>query len=291
MAFLRIDGWELPVSIEDFSYDDDTVQNYARTLNDSYQGVTYSRKDIITLSTTPLDLPTALSVAGWVRCTKHLWTFERPKTGTVEFSRFSSDGGALFSSGTSNATPLFGTWGLLLNPFGVSTATVSFGSEGDWTTHAYHRISAGSFVSYVTRSRNGVIDSWAGVSPSATNLQFEHTAASGFLSMQLKALSVGGSVATSQYSAISMARFAYSDDQIKAVANLDNVSFRGPTAAPYVVLTGDFLQRSGVPANVVGEPGPVVMKGFVDQFDLMPVALNGQFRYNARSLKIRLVQK
>ena len=121
-----------------------------------------------------------------------------------------------------------------------------------------------------------------------------YTTASGYLGMALYAAQQGSTTrATSQYAAVSMSRFAWDDDMLTSLATVTyGLPSTGFVRKPYLVVTGDGLQtRRRVPCNGAGERGPMTVKGFVETFDVQPVVVDGVFRYNARALRIRLVEK
>lgn len=293
MSFIRVDGIPLDTLIDQFDLNDASVEAWGRSVNNVLVGLTYANKYEVGLTTPPLTSTEASSWEGLLRGSKHLWTFERPDTGTTRWTPYSSDGGLLLSGGTQCSTTLFSSYGLLLNSNSTSTATATFGSEGDWTVHFYHRPSAGSFVSYAVRSVAGVISGWAdGASAATVRMVDPISVASGFLGVRLRGRDAAGSNATSQFDALSICRYAMTDQMLISVAStpLTMVS-RGPAPAPYLTLTGEFLPRTGPAVNGLGEFGGRVFKGFVESFPAEPSVLNGVWCYDARHLKVRLTER
>ena len=173
-----------------------------------------------------------------------------------------------------------------------STATATFRSEGDWTSQHYHRVGVSTYISYVTRSRGGTVEHFVGAAPASAPLHAETVASKGALQIVLRGKNAAGANAAAQYGAVAMARFAYTDEMVAAVADpAFGLPVEGFTKPPYVIVTGDCLVTDGVVANGAGEPGPLIARGAVTSFETLPVALGGAFRYNARKLKIRLVEK
>jgi hypothetical protein len=293
MAFLRIDGLEISVLVGDFDVSDASVERYSRTLSDATEGVTYSLKREVTLTTAPMLSSEAYALEGWVRGRRHLWTFDRPSVGTNRFTLFSADGGLGLSAGLPNANPRYGTWGLILQPDQTSVATATFGSEGDWTIQAYHRSSnSDSYISFLTRSRGGVVDFWAGTSTVVSNPMWSHSAASGFLQVTLRGRTSIGTNATAQFDNVTIARFAYTEGMIRA-AGVPTLGLpaTGAVKPPYVVVTGDGLPDNDIAVNGAGETGLMIAKGYVTSYETFPASLGGAFRSNARRLKIKLVEK
>lgn len=297
MAFLRIEGLPVDALIEDFEISDQSVEAFNRTLGDSLEGISYSDKKEISLTTPPLDPLSARSLEGWVRGRRHLWTFNRVDGATTRFTRFSDDGGlALPLSGyTSTASALFGAWAIQINPAITNTVTATFGSEGDWTVAVYHKavITNASYTFYCVRSIGGVIDYFQSAASVSVIYNLSATAASGFLRANLIGrLGTTNSNATSHFDNLIMAPYAFTYEMIQSAATPTyGLTALGNTRPPYVTVFGDGLHKADINANGAGEPGPMICKGFVETVDTEPVVLNGAFQYNARRLKIRLLEK
>jgi hypothetical protein len=292
MALLRLDGWNLEALIDGFEAPDQSVESFTRAINDDYVGVTYSVKKGYAFETPPLSHAAADAVEGWVRGRGHRWTYRQTTNGSTRFTKGSSDSGLSLTAGTSNATGLFGNPGLLLNSGASSSATASFGSEGNWSFQTYHRVSGGSFVSYVVRSLDGTIDFWVSGATAAGISVATVTAASGFLGMSLLGRNAAGSNATAQFDGTRLLPYALTESQILSLATpFYGLPTGGFAKAPYGVLTGSILSRGGPAVNGAGERGGQSVKGFVDSHELAPVVLDGTWSPNARRLKIRLVEK
>jgi len=293
MAFIRVDGIPLDTLIEGFDLTDASVESWSRSVNSALVGITYAGKYEVQFDTPPMTSADAAAWTGLLRGSKHLWTFERPDTGTTRWTQYSSDGGLLLSGGTQCSTTLFNQYGLLLGSNVTSTATATFGSEGDWTIHFYHRTSAASFVSYAVRSTAGVISGWANNASTATVRMVDPiTPASGFLGVRLRGRDAAGTNATSQFEAVSICRYRMTDDMLLAVASTPwTMVASGPAKAPYLTLTGEFLPREGSVVNGVGEFGGRLFKGFVSSFPAEPAVIGGVWCYDARHLKVRLTER
>ncbi len=296
MAFLRIEGLALDALIEDFEISDQSVESFSRTIGDSLEGLTYSDKKEITLTTPFLNPSDARSLEGWVRGRRHLWTFNRIETATTRYTRFSDDGGlALSSAATSTASALFNRWALQINPGGGTTATATFGSEEDWTVAVYQKIPAtnASYSFYATRSVGGVLTSYINYTTAATIRSFTISATTGFLRVFLIGRDpVSGSNATSHFDNFIMAPFAFTDEMMLASATpLWGLPSTGHTRPPFVTVFGDGILKADTNQNGAGEPGPMLCKGYVETVETEPVVLNGVFQYNARRLRIRLLEK
>lgn len=293
MSFLRADGVPLDVLIDSFDLKDSSVEAWSRSVNNQLVGITYAGKYEVNFETPPLTSSDAASWAGLLRGSKHLWTFERPDTGTTRWTPYSSDGGLLLSGGTQCSTTLFGAYGLLLGSNVTSTATATFGSEGDWTVHFYHRTSAASFVSYAVRSTAGVISAWANNASTATIRMVDPiSTSSGYLGVRLRGRDAAGSNATSQFDALSICRYSMTDAMLTSVASSPfSMVAAGPAKAPYLTLTGEFLPKAGPAVNGAGEFGGRVFKGFVESFPAEPAVINGVWCYDARHLKVRLTER
>jgi hypothetical protein len=293
MAFLRVDGVPLDTLIDSFDLKDASVEAWSRSVNNQLVGITYAGKYEVNFETPPLTSSDAAAWAGLLRGSKHLWTFERPDTGTTRWTPYSSDGGLVLSGGTQCSTTLFGSYGLLLGSDATSVATATFGSEGDWTVHFYHRPSAGSFVSYAVRSTAGVISAWANNASAATiRMVNPISVSSGYLGVTLRGRDAAGTAATSQFDAVSICRYRMTDQMLLSVASTPlTMVASGPAKAPYLTLTGEFLPKAGPAVNGLGEFGGRVFKGFVESFPAEPAVIGGVWCYDARHLKVRLTER
>jgi hypothetical protein len=296
MAFLRIEGLAIDTLIEDFEISDQSVESFNRTIGDSLEGVTYSDKKQISLTTPFLDPASARSIDGWVRGRRHLWTFNRVESATTKYTRFSDDGGlALSTAATSTASALFNVWGLQLNTNVFTVATALFGSEGDWTVGVYAKVPAtnASYTFYCTRSVGGVLTSFAGGSTTATVRCFVITPASGFLTFRITGQDPStGTGATLHFDNMMMAPFSFTNDMVLSSATPRyGLSSTGHTRPPFVTVFGDGLFKPDTDQNGAGEAGPMVCKAFIETVETDPVVLNGVFQYNARRLNIRLLEK
>lgn len=295
MAFLRVDGYEIPVLVDSIGDADATVESFGRAQDDALTGTVYSAKREYEFETPPMPLSDAVAVASWVRGRGHHWSFQRPDTATTRFSLVSDEAGHTFTAGTSTSSSLFGPWALQLLSGFTSSATVNFGSEADWTVQVYHRTTAGQpFLSRVVRFKDGVTDYW--VSGATTAGPFTLTdpmsvsASSGFVGVALSGRATGGSAATAQFGGVRVVPYALNEGQILALAT---PFFGNPTTGwarkPFVSVTGDMLSIGGPVVNGAGERGGQHFKGAVEGTAIQPVVIDGAFRYNARGVKGRLV--
>lgn len=296
MAFIRIEGLALDSLVEDYEISDQSVEAFNRTIGDSLEGLTYSDKKQITLTTPPLDPSTARSIEGWVRGRRHLWTFNRADGATTRYTRYSDDGGLGFSSlATSTSSALFSVWSQQLGSGGINTTTALFGSEGDWTVGVYAKVPAtnATYSFYCTRSVGGTLSSFTDTVSSATLYIFQLTPASGFLTVRLhgKVPSTGTS-ATVHFDNLIIAPYAFTNEMIASSSTPRfGLPSNGHTRPPFVTVFGDGIHKPNTGLNNANEPGPMVCKGFVETVETIPVVLNGSFQYNARRLKIRLLEK
>lgn len=303
MAFLRIDGFAVDALVDDYQLEDATIESYGRTpLGDTLEGVTYSPKKSIRFRTPPLTPQDAQALEGWVRGDGHRWSFARRRVlsagATTVFTRASEDAGYSFSGASIYGSTVSTLWGnqvfsLAVVSSGTTSATVAFGSEGNWTVHGYHLASGdGPWRSFAGRSYAGTVQ-WTINGASVGSVPFlSVTAASGVLGARLAGRTSAGVSATAQFAAVSIDRFGWSDDMLVSAASVGwGLASTGYTRRPFVVVTGDGLQSRAVPCNGAGEVGPWVAKGFAETFDVQPVTLDGVFRYNARSLSVRLEEK
>lgn len=293
MAFIRLDGWDPTVLIDGFDHEDESVESFSRAVSDDYVGVTYSEKQGYSFMTRPVGPVDAESIAGWVRGRGHRWRFQTTSNGTTAFTLGSADSGLTLTAGSANADGLFGSNGLLLNSGATSCATAAFGSEGNWTAQLYHRVSGGSFVSYVIRSKSGVVDFWASAATTAGVSVATVSAASGFLGLSLLGRNSAGTNATAQFDGVRLVPYALLDSQIASLATpflgLPSSGFSKP---PYVVVTGTGIVQGGPPINGASERGGQAYKGFVESFDVVPSILPGEgYDAGSRMVKIRLVQR
>lgn len=297
MAFLRIEGLPVDALIDDFEISDQSVEAFNRTLGDSLEGVIYSDKKEISLTTPPLDPISARSLEGWVRGRRHLWTFNRPDGATTRFTRFSDDGGVAFPTTgyTSTSSALFSTWAIQINPAITNTVTTTFGAEGDWTVAFYHKDVAtnASYTFYAIRSVGGALGFFQGAASTTTLFNAVVTAVSGFIRASLVGRQgLSATNATSHFDNLIIAPYAFTYDMMLSSATPRyGLTSLGHTRPPYVTVFGDGLHKANVGANGANEPGPMLCKGFVETVDTEPVVLNGAFQYNARRLKIRLLEK
>ena len=293
MSFIRVDGIPLDALIEQYDLADASVESWSRSVNNVFTGITYAGKNEVVLETPPMTSADAAAWTGLLRGSKHLWTFERPDTNTTRWTPYSSDGGLVLSGGTQCSTTLFNQYGLLLGSNVTSTATATFGSEGDWTVHFYHRTSAASFISYAVRSTAGVISGWADNASAATVRMVDPiSVASGFLGVRFRGRDAAGSNATSQFEAVSICRYRMTDTMLQSVASTPfTMVAGGPAKAPYLTLTGEFLLKDGPVVNGAGEFGGRVFKGFVESFPAKPAVIDGVWCYDARHLKVRLTER
>lgn len=297
MAFIRIEGLALDSLVEDYEISDQSVEAFNRTIGDSLEGLTYSDKKQITLTTPPLDPLTARSIEGWVRGRRHLWTFNRQDVATTRFTRFSDDGGLSFpvSGYTSTASALFNTWAVQLSPGAFTTVTATFGSEGDWTAAVYHKDVAtnATYTFYCVRSTGGSV----GYFQNGTSVSFIYNlqvgVTTGFLRATLSGkVGLTNTNATVHFDNLIVAPYAFTYDMILSSATPRyGLPAIGHTRPPYVTVFGDGIHKPSTGLNNANEPGPMICKGFVETIETMPVVLNGSFKYNARSLKIRLLEK
>lgn len=296
MAFLNIDGLEVPVLVDEFELRDASVETYGRNADDSLQGSTYSVKREMSFVTEPMTVANARALEGWVRGRRHQWTFDRLDGATTRFTRYSDEGGLLLASaGTlTGNSPTFGTWSLVLSTSAVTAcATATFGSEGDWSVSVQHKLTAATqFFSYTTRSRAGVIDSLFNNAAYGTVGFLNITAVSGFLQVILSGRNDGngtaaGSSATSVFENLKIYPYALTDAMDLTFLG-GGISTGLSSPAPFVKVTGDCLLE----ANVSGAsgPGPVICKGFVESIPTEPLVVD-TFDYDARQLRVKLVQR
>ena len=293
MAFLRINGLAVDALIDNFDIEDVSVEEYVRGVSDSLEGLTYSIKRQITFTTPPMTADDAYSLEGWVRGRQHFWNFQRPDTGTTRFSLSSADAALTLGNGTANPTTLFGAFGMRLDSASTANATTSFGSEGDWTVHFYHRVGSGAtFSSYGAVSRNGSISAWT-AGASATTIQMcSISAASGYLGVSLLGRNAAGTTTSCHFANLTVARYALSTDMFMSLAS---AYYGTPTTnwtrPPFVTVTGSCLQTHQKTCNEALEKGPMVAHATVEGISLRPVVMNGSLVSNARQLTIRLLEK
>ena len=299
MAFIRIDGFEIDAMIDNFDLTDEAVESFGRATNDSLEGVTYSEKKAMSFTTKPLKLEDAVAVEGWIRGLQNYWSFERtynPGVGvTTAFTKTSSDAGYSVSGGTlSGTSPMWGNqrWDLMVHSGATAGATTFFGSEGHWTVHGYHLSTTSTWQSFGVRSFNGGFQGYLNGASISTVPFLSVSAASGYLGAMLCGKTRTGTNATAQYTALSFSRYPWTEGMLLAASTPPfGLASTGYTRKPFITVTGDALQSRSVSCNGAGEPGPMIAKGFVETFDVMPVTLDGAFRYNARALKVRLTEK
>lgn len=293
MAFLRIDGYAVDVMVEDFESSDVSVESFERSSNDLLQGITYSVKHAIAFRTPPLTPDESHQLEGWIRGRKHLWTFDRTVAGSTSYTTYSADAGLNIAGGTSAVSPLFGIFSHLLASGASSSATATFGSEGDWTVAGYQKLtSETTYKPFAVRSKGGTITGFYNGASISTVGFVQVSAASGFFGFGLSGKNSAGSNATAHYDAVSMAAFAYTDGMVAALSSPGyNTVATGPAVPPYVILTGDALPRSRVAANLAGEPGPMVAKGFVESHAVQPANIDGVFYPASKMLTVRLLEK
>ncbi len=291
MSFLRVEGYELDVMVEDFSITDASIEGFSRTLSDSYEGLTYARKKQISFGTPPMSEADCIALEGWIRGLYHSWSFERPGGGTTRFTLASSDAGLSLSAGSLASQSLYGSWALRLATAATSCATTTFGSEGDWTVFGYHRASTATYAPFAARSKSGTIDAWLGGATVATLRFLTVTAASGYLTPMLIGRISTGSFSIVHYDALRIAPFALTDGMIGALNSAyQYVPTSGPGRAPFVIVSGTALPQGG--PTTITESGERVWtaKGFAGSIDTMPAVVDG-VRENARSLRVTLIQK
>jgi hypothetical protein len=305
MSFLRIDGYPIDVLVDDFDIEDISVESYSRgAFTDSLEGLSYSKKKRLSFETPPLSIEEAAALEGWVRGEGHRWSFSRVLTpgggtATVTFNRSSADSGYAFTGASifsSAVSPLWANqaFSLGLVPGATATATVLFGSEGNWTLHGYHLSVSGSatWQPFVIKSYNGVVRSYTSGASVASIPYVAYTTASGFLSMQLQGETVTGTTATAQFAAVGMDRFAWTEKMILSAATPAlGLASTGFTRRPFIVVTGDCLQGRYVACNGANEFGPVICKGYTESFSPQPVVVDNVFRYNARAVRVVLEEK
>lgn len=300
MAFIRIDGFAVDAMIEGFSLDNEAIESFGRATNNSLEGTTYAEKKSLTFTSEPLKLEDALALEGWVRGLQNYWSFERTLNPggvgvTTAFTKTSSDAGYSVSGGTlSGTSPMWSNqrWTLMVHSSATAGATTFFGSEGHWTVHGYHLSTTSTWQSFGVRSFNGGFQGYLNGASISTVPFISVSAASGYLGVMLCGKTRTGTNATAQYTALSMSRFPWTEGMLLSSSTPPfGLSSTGFTRKPFVSVTGDALQHSLVACNGAGEPGPMLAKGFVESFDVMPVTVNGTFRYNARTLKVRLTEK
>lgn len=308
MAFLRIDGYPVDVLIDNFDVDDVSIESYSRgAFTDGLEGLTYSKKKRLTFETPPLSVEEAAALEGWVRGEGHRWSFSRSVrpggpllgTTTVTFSRTSADSSYTLTGASNFGSTVSTLWAnqafsLGLVPGATSTVTVLFGSEGNWTISGYHIAVSGSagWQPFVVKSYNGVVRSYTSGASVASIPYLAYTAASGFLSAQVQGETVTGTTATAQYAALSLDRFAWTEEMILSAATPAlGLASTGFARRPFVVVTGDALQGRYVPCNGANEFGPMVCKGYTESFSARPVVVDNVFRYNARAVRVVLEEK
>jgi hypothetical protein len=303
MAFLRIDGYAIEAILDSFSLEDDSVESYGRgALDEQLEGLTYAKKRSLSFETPPLALEDALALEGWVRGDGHRWSFARqvttPTGVTTTFTRTSADAGYSMTSASgfgSTVSPLWGNqaFSLGLFPGDTATATLRFGSEGDWTIHGYHIANGdGPWRSFATKSYAGTVRYYVNGASVGSVPFMTHSVASGYLGVVLQGETSSGATAQAQYAAFSVDRFAWNEDMLASAASVAfGLASTGFARRPFVTVTGDALQGRFVPCNGAGENGPMVAKGFTKSFNVKPVTVDGVFRYNARSLAIMLQEK
>lgn len=293
MAFLRINGLEVDALVDDFSLEDVSVEDYRRSAADSLEGLTFSVKKQISFTTPYMTAADAYALEGWIRGRQHYWDFQRIDTATTRFNLASKDAGISFSNGTSTSSTLFGRYALQSASGNTSRATVSFGSEGDWTVHFYGRAAAsGNYVSYGAVSRNGVITAWEGTTSAATIRMAQISVASGYLGLALAGTDSAGVSATTNFCGVTIARYAFTTTMFLSLASAYlGGSSTGYARPPFVTVSGDCLQSHAKTWNGAGEKGPMTCKGFVEQSEVYPVIINGALNASARKMTFRLTEK
>lgn len=292
MAFLRVNGLEISAQVAGFGLNDESVDNYSRSVSDSMEGITYSVKKNYEFETVPLQLDEAHALEGWLRGIGHLWSFSRRDPATTRFTRTSADAGLILSSGTVATDAVYGSHALMVLSAATSTATASFGAEGDWSIFGYQKVGTATYSSYAVRSRNGVVEAFQAGASVATVRFVALSASSGYLGMALLGRNNAGSSATALYDNVAMVPYALTDSMVTSLASCYyGMPTTGPAKPPFVTITGDALQRGSVAVNEVGERGGQSAKGYVIASNPIPVSIDGGFRYNARTLEVRLVEK
>jgi hypothetical protein len=298
MAAIRVDGLEIDVIIDSVSGPEDaSIEAYGRSIGDSLEGVTYSRKIALEFETQPMSPRDAYALEGWVRGIQHAWSFQRPGSATTTFSKNSDDGGLTWTNATLSSTAFMSAWSLHIPSNATTAATVSFGSEGDYTISGFHRThqATNDWKSFVCRRPNSPAvpaeSFYNGVAVSTlTFLSF--TTASGAMSVRLHGCTATTTAASALFAGIRIAPFSYSD---RMVASLASVAFGLPTTGfarpPYVVVTGSLLRAQRLSGNEAAEPGPILAKGSVADMEPYPSTVSTVFYPTARSLAIRLEEK
>lgn len=293
MAFLRVDGYAIDVSIADFEGPIDvSVEDYGRSIGSSLDGTTFAIKKAFNLKTHWLSPEDAFALEGWLRSRRHLWSFNYADTATTRFSLVSSDGGlAVTGASITTATnAVWGTWCARLVSTASAVVVTTFGSEADYTISGYVKSSGTTGWSpFATRYKAGVVDAWLGGATVSTLRFMQVTAASGSLNVVLLGRNSAGTNSTTDFSYLAVAPFAYSQGMIQTLSS-PTFSFAasGPAAPPYVMITGTMLHGSLQSCNGWGEPGPMKTKATVSTVTQQPVTLDGVFQPSARSLAIRI---
>ena len=292
MAFIRIDGHEVDALIEGFSAGDDSVESFVRGSSNNLVGQNFARKQSISFETKWLAPADAFALENWVRGDKATWTFDRVTPSTTRFTPYSADGKGILTNVTVCSTPAFGYHCGLIIPGAISYLSANLDDTQDWTLHFYHRPSAASFISYGVRKQNGTVSAWQDVASATTTRMVDVIKSSGLTFFLLNPKTNAGASATSQYDAVTVAPFAYTDAMLTSIATPPySMLAEGPTKPPFVVVTGDCLLADTVQVNGAGETGAIYAKGFVRSSEVRPVVIDGTFRYNARKLVIELQER
>jgi hypothetical protein len=292
-AFLRINGLEISSLIDGFEINDESVENYSRSASDSLEGLTFSVKKDIKFSTSFMTAADAYSLENWVRGRRHYWSFERQDGSTTRFTLSSADAALSFSRGSLFTPSLRWTYALQLLSNASSNATATFGSEGDWSVHFYHRLkTTAPYVSYGAVSRNGTITAWEGTASATTIRMASISVASGYLGLSLRGLDSAGAQASVLFDCVSIMPYALTTTMFLALASAYwGGSTLGQPRPPFIEVYGDCLQTNSKTFNGAGEKGPFYAKGLVEDTEVQPVVLNGAVNGSARRMSFRLVEK
>jgi hypothetical protein len=297
MAFLRINGFDLSTMIEDFNVTDASIEAFDRTVGMTLDGVTYAQKKEYTLTTNYMSASVAFAVENIVRGNTMLWTWNGETTAT--YSQASLESATMISSSQASVATLalFGTYSMTMGA-ALTTHTAqfatSFGKEGDFTFATWCRAyNSGTYQFMAFTKRGSSTMAWiAGASVSTLN-NLLISAASGSATFTLLGSQPSAfSQAAVQFGPVFISPFSYPNELFLSMAS---PYFACPTTGfvrpPFVLVSGEMLQTNNNVVNLSSEYGGIAFKGFVETIESRPVRINGAFLYNARRLKIKLIER
>jgi len=279
MSFLRVNGLDIDVMVDDFSYEIETINDFQRGAEDLLEGSVHAYKRILSITTNFMTKEEAYSLENWVCGNFHVWDFANgihDKSAKIswtpsvhhtigEGTRFAGYNDLIVPSASSPTVlrTLYG--GLYLKNDGVSV--------GAWTrpnsdsNYIFGCVTVGprGDISYVS----GVVDTAYNVAldvdTSLVDLPLGHQ----YVYPSIYSRDAGSATVlpNARHTGVIYAPFQFTPGMVSVLSTMgsgDVLPYNGFPRPPFVAVHGDCLLGDGESFNTPNDRGMMVAKGYIE---------------------------